>query len=93
MVGANARDTFKGVAYVFGAIPTLAVAPTPLAAMDNATFSVCGLTPNANTWLEYSLDGPGTTHVRKLNIFLELKNPMLADGKQSDVDGRSSGTS
>ncbi len=59
---------------------TLTVTPDPLQAGQNALFSATAGTPNAATYLVYSLVGPGSVWVPPLNITIDLANPKKAFG-------------
>ena len=59
---------------------TLAVTPDPMQGGMNATFNVTNGTPNTNTWLAYSLTGPGSTYISMLDVTLGLANPVQGAG-------------
>ncbi len=58
----------------------LAISPDPLLAGQSGTFTVTNGTPLANTYLAYSLVGPGSTWVPALNATLGLASPLRAAG-------------
>ncbi len=65
---------------------TLAV--DPLTGGQPGSFHVTGATPNAATYLVYSLAGTGSTFVPPLNVTLDLAQPRQAGGvKQTDGSG------
>jgi len=59
---------------------TLAINPDPLISGQNAGFVATNGTPNTNTYLAYSLVGPGSTFVPFLNVTLGLASPKQAGG-------------
>ncbi len=67
----------------------LFVDPEPLIPGWNVTFTVTNARANAKTWIAYSFDGWGMTHVPVLNITLALANPAVLVGpKMTDWAGR-----
>ncbi|MBL1218387.1 MAG: hypothetical protein D8M59_12935 [Planctomycetes bacterium] len=82
--------TKSGSAYVYqlAECPVLEVSPTPLVAGEYASFGCTGMTPNTQTFLAYSLRGPGSTYVPPLDITLDLKQPAQAgEATLSDSTG------
>lgn len=74
-----------------GGGPTLSIDPLPLVAGEVGTFVVTGATPNARTYLAYSLAGTGSTNIPFLNITLDLAQPRQAGGaKTTDGSGQAS---
>lgn len=71
--------------------PTLTVDPMPLVGGQSGTFAVSGATPNAATYLVYSLSGPGSVYVPFLNVTIDLAHPKQAGGaKTTDGSGATS---
>ena len=58
-----------------------------LRAGQQGQFTISGAKPNQNTYLLYSLTGPGKTFVSQLNVTLTIANPVLAASRQSDSAG------
>ncbi len=58
-----------------------------LRAGQQGQFTITGAKPNQNTYLLYSLTGPGKTFVSQLNVTLTIANPVLAASRQSDSAG------
>lgn len=56
--------------------PTLEV--SRLVGGQTGDFAVSGATPNATTYLVYSLSGPGSTYVPFLNVTIDLAHPKRA---------------
>ncbi len=66
----------------------LVVDPSPLIAGQSGRFVVTGATPEAQTWLVYSLRGPGSTFVPFLNVTIDLAQPRQAgQAKRTDALG------
>lgn len=86
LIGARRADTVRedaGAAYVFsstGQAARLSVTPMPLRGAQPATFSIENARPSAQTWLLYSIAGPGTTYIRALNVVVDLARPQLGFG-------------
>jgi len=59
---------------------TLDVSPDPLQGGQTGTFTATNGTPNAATYLAYSLSGPGSTYIGPLNVTLGLANPVRGAG-------------
>jgi len=57
-----------------------------LYAGENGTFTVTNGDANAKTYLAYSLQGMGSTYVTQLNVWLDLSQPVQADGSRT-TDG------
>jgi len=67
---------------------TLDVAPDPLVAGQTGTFTASGGDPVTNTYLAYSLVGPGSTFVPFLSVTLDLAAPKQGGGTiVSDAQG------
>ncbi len=58
----------------------LKILPDPLISGQVGVFAMTGGTPNAPTWLIYSLSGPGSTYVPSLHVTLGLAHPKKAAG-------------
>lgn len=54
---------------------SLSIAPDPLVAGQSGTFSLIRGRPNLKAHLVYTPDGPGSTWVPKLNVYLGMANP------------------
>ena len=67
----------------------LSVGPSPPVGGAGADFVVTGGAPLTNTWLAYSLVGPGATFVPALGVTLGLASPAAAPGSPAltDVSG------
>jgi len=73
--------------------PMLTIAPNPLVAGSNATFTLDNMTPSAQAYLVYSLAGSGSTYVRQLNVTLDLAQPVLAGSpRRTDSAGHTAWT-
>ncbi len=59
---------------------SLAVSPDPLQAGQSATFNITNGQPFTNTYLVYSLAGPGSVWVPMLNVTIDLASPKKAFG-------------
>jgi len=68
---------------------SLSIFPDPLVAGQTGTFTVVNGTPNAQTWLAYSLVGPGSTAIPPLNVSVGLTAPRRGAGPKS-ADGQGS---
>lgn len=68
---------------------TLTVSPDPLVGGQTATFTAENGDPSTNTYLAYSLHGPGSTFVPFLNVTLDIAKPKQAGGVVvSDATGK-----
>ncbi|MBL1218122.1 MAG: hypothetical protein D8M59_11575 [Planctomycetes bacterium] len=72
--------------YIGGGGATLAIDPDPLVAGRDGSFIVTGATPDAKTYLAYSLSGMGSTYVPFLNVTVDLNRPTQA-GDVLTTDG------
>ncbi len=64
----------------------MSLSATQMVSGQMATFDVAGAYPNADTWLAYSVSGPGSTPIGALGITLDLNAPAVAAGPNS-TDG------
>lgn len=71
--------TGGGEAYVLGV--------DNLVAGADAVFSIQGATPNERQILAYSLVGPGSKYVPRLDVTLDLANPKILASGRADADG------
>jgi len=80
-IGASRSDGI-GAVYIFQRRTTniLSVSPEPLIAGTQGTILITNGPPNQNSWLVYSLNGPGEFPVPALNIIIDLTFPQLAVG-------------
>lgn len=79
-----------GAGYVYDVAPRfhLMAQPLPLDVGEDAKLALRYATPNALSWLAYSLSGPGSTRVPQLGVTLDLANPQqLADPLRTDGTG------
>ncbi len=85
------REIRPGAAYIFdisNTCPTLVVSPTPLQAGQNGLFVATNMAPTTASFLAYSLAGPGSTFISRLDITLDLAAPKQAGGlRQSNGAG------
>lgn len=54
---------------------------------QEAVFTVNGATPNLTQYIVYSLRGPGSTFIPKLNVTLDLRSPALLSSGTADANG------
>jgi len=92
VIGAALNDDLAnnaGSAYIFrtgGA--RLTVSPDPIIPGQDATFTITSALPNQQSFLTYSLKGPGSTTIPFLNIALDLTQPKQAGTpKTTDATG------
>jgi len=69
----------------------LAVSPDPLVGGSTGTFSATNGDANTNTYLAYSMAGPGSTFVPFLNVTIDLAAPKQAGGVVTS-DGQGNAT-
>lgn len=69
---------------------TLAVAPDPLISGSSATFTVSDAKIECETWIIYSLVGPGSVYFAPLNVTLGINAPRRAVGpvETNEVGGQ-----
>jgi len=66
-----------------------AVSPDPLIAGQHNAFDVTNGTPLTDSWLAFSLVGPGSTPFPSMNLTLALDKPKLGIGPNlTDPDGK-----
>lgn len=77
--GDDDRGDSSGSVYLYdlagNPVPTLAVSPDPLVAGYYGRFPVTNVKPNTETYLAFSLMGPGSTYYAPLNITLGRARP------------------
>lgn len=82
------NSTGAGIVYDLSESFQLMVSPYPLDVIEDAKLEVRFGAPDKNSWMLYSLSGPGRTPVPALGITVDLVNPRrLLTPLQTDADG------